>query len=76
MNGIVIRLAGIRQPETKLFHQSEITIGTARDCDLWIDPEDTQLPDASTLVAISLSSSVYRITALDPAGPTSLRSLV
>ena len=67
MNGIVIRLAGIRQPETKLFHQSEITIGTARECDLWIDPEDTQLPVGSTLVAIALSSSVYRITALDPA---------
>ena len=67
MNGIVIRLAGTRQPETKLFHQSEITIGTARDCDLWIDPEDTQLPNSSTLVVISLSSDVYRITALDPA---------
>lgn len=65
MNGIVIRLAGIRQPETKLFHQQKINIGTTPDCELYIDPEGTQLPVSSILLAISLTSGVYRITAID-----------
>lgn len=66
MNGIVLRLAGIKHPETKLFHQTVITIGTLQDCDFPIDPEGTPLPLSSTLLELSLSSGVYRITALDP----------
>jgi S1-C subfamily serine protease len=45
MNGIVIRLAGVPNPETKVFHQTTITIGTNADCDVWI------VPETSTLVA-------------------------
>jgi S1-C subfamily serine protease len=39
MNGIVIRLAGVPNPETKVFHQTTITIGTSADCDVWVVPE-------------------------------------
>ncbi|MEP7274230.1 MAG: FHA domain-containing protein, partial [Acidobacteriota bacterium] len=67
MNGIVIRLAGIKHPETKLFHQTVIRIGSAPDSDLYIDPEGTGLPASMTLIEISLSSGVYRITTLDAA---------
>ena len=56
MNGIVIRLAGVRQPETKLFHQSVITIGTAAECDLHIAPEDERLPAEASLLTISLAA--------------------
>jgi serine protease Do len=66
MNGIVIRLAGVRQPETKLFHQSVITIGTAAECDLLIAPEDERLPAEALLLTMSLTSGLYRITTLDP----------
>lgn len=67
MNGIVIRLAGIRQPETKLFHQSVIVIGTLPECDFFIDPHGTALPLSAALLEISLSAGVFRITAMDPA---------
>jgi serine protease Do len=66
MNGIVLRLAGIKHPETKLFHQTVITIGTQPDCDLPIDPEGTPLPLSALLIELSLSSGLYRITSLDP----------
>lgn len=66
MNGIVIRLAGVRQPETKLFHQSVLKIGTAPECDLRIAPEGDCLPVSSTLLVLSLAGDGYRITALDP----------
>jgi len=64
MNGIVLRLAGIKHPETKLFHQTVITIGTQADCDFQIDPEGTPLPLSTLLLELSLSSGVYRITSL------------
>lgn len=67
MNGIVLRLAGIKHPETKLFHQTVITIGTLPDCDFPIDPEGTPLPLSSNLIELSLSNGVYRITSLDSA---------
>lgn len=66
MNGIVIRLAGVRQPETRLYSQPEITIGTAPDCDLLIATDDDRLPASSCFLTISLSSDVYRLTAIDP----------
>ena len=39
MNGIVIRLAGVPNPETKVFRQETITIGTGEMCDVIITPE-------------------------------------
>ena len=41
MNGIVIRLAGVPNPETKVFRQETITIGTDEKCDVLITPEVT-----------------------------------
>jgi serine protease Do len=66
MNGIVIRLAGVRQPETKLFSQPEITIGTLPDCDLWIATDDDRLPQSTHLLTISLQGGIYRLTMVDP----------
>jgi hypothetical protein len=46
-NGIVIRLAGVRQPTTRIFHQEVISIGTAADCDVVIEAEEFSLPTES-----------------------------
>jgi S1-C subfamily serine protease len=66
MTGIVIRLAGIQRPETKLFQQSVITIGTAPDCDLLFEAEGHQLPADAVLLTLGLAGGTYRVTALDP----------
>ena len=77
MDALVIRLAGIRHPETKVFHQADISIGTAPNCDLRIDADEVAFPENAVLLAVSLSSGIYRVTALDPhAGVTRHGELV
>ncbi|MBK6796387.1 MAG: trypsin-like peptidase domain-containing protein [Acidobacteria bacterium] len=65
MNGIVIRLAGVDQPTTRIFHQEVITIGTEADCDLTFDPGNLGLPPESVILTLRLREGVYRITTLD-----------
>src|SRR4030095_5626737 len=67
MDALVIRLAGIKRPETKVFQQPEISIGTSPECDLHVDADPGMLPENSQLLRISLGSGIYRITAIDPA---------
>jgi serine protease Do len=64
-NGIVIRLAGVRQPTTRIFHQEVISIGTAPDCDVVIDAEGFSLPPESILMTLRRQESAYRITTVD-----------
>jgi hypothetical protein len=64
MNGIVIRLAGVPRPETRILHQEAISIGTAADCDLQVATEDHFLPPDSYLLTLRLTDGVYRIAAL------------
>jgi serine protease Do len=61
MNGLVIRLAGVEQPETRVFHQETITIGTAPTCDLSFRAEDGMLPHAAALLALRFDGGTYRI---------------
>lgn len=66
VNGIVVRLAGVQQPATRIFHQEVISIGTAPDCDLVISPEVFSLPPESVIVMLRRKDGVYRITTVDP----------
>ena len=66
MDALVVRLAGIRRPETKVFQQPEISIGTSPECDLHVDADPGMLPENSLLLRVSLGSGTYRITAIDP----------
>ncbi|MCI0664480.1 MAG: hypothetical protein L0220_25755, partial [Acidobacteria bacterium] len=66
MNGIIIRLAGVEQPETRVFHQEEITIGTDPACDVCINPETVDLPLQAFLLSIRRYDGNYRISALYP----------
>ncbi|MCI0666083.1 MAG: hypothetical protein L0220_33940, partial [Acidobacteria bacterium] len=65
MNGIVIRLAGVQQPETRIFQQDVITIGTAPDCDINFNAGNFGLPPESVIVTLRLRDGVYRISTLD-----------
>jgi len=65
MNGIVIRLAGVEQPETRVLHQETISIGTAPTCDLSFRPEDQPLPDSAELLILSMDGESYRIRSFD-----------
>jgi S1-C subfamily serine protease len=64
MNGIVIRLAGVPKPETRILQQEAISIGTAADCDLQIVTEDHFLPPDAYLLTIRRTDDVYRIAVL------------
>ncbi len=80
MNGIVIRLAGVPNPETKVFRQESITIGTDDKCDVLITPEVSllaplpeneaellpppALPARAMLLTLKLVDGTYRVSAL------------
>ena len=64
-NGIIVRLAGINPPITKIFHQEGIAIGTAADCDVVLATDGPALPPDSALITIRLKSGHYRITSFD-----------
>src|SRR5262245_28101182 len=65
-NGIVIRLAGVRHPTTRIFHQEVISVGTAPDCDLVIEAEEFSLPPESIILTLRRQDDAYRITTIDP----------
>jgi serine protease Do len=67
MNGIVIRLAGVAQPTTRIFHQEVITIGTAADCDVNFPAGNSGLLTESLILTLRLRNGAYRISTLDPA---------
>ncbi|MBL8207358.1 MAG: trypsin-like peptidase domain-containing protein [Blastocatellia bacterium] len=62
MTGIVIRLAGVEQPETRVFHQKTITIGTSPSCDLSFRDEDLHFPPTAVLLTLSAEEGPYRVT--------------
>jgi S1-C subfamily serine protease len=65
MSGLVIRLGGVEQPETRIFSQDAITIGTSPVCDLSFRPEEhheTEVPLSDQLLELELSSGVYRVS--------------
>ncbi len=64
MTGIVIRLAGVEQPETRVFHQQSITIGTSPHCDLSFRDDDFHLPPSAVLMTLQAEDGPYRITEL------------
>ena len=64
MNGIVIRLAGVPNPETRILQQEAISIGTAADCDLQVISEDHFLPPDTYLLTLRLKDGVYRVASL------------
>lgn len=61
MTGIVIRLAGVEQPETRVFHQKTITIGTSPSCDLSFRDDDFHFPPSSVLLTLCAEEGPYRI---------------
>ncbi len=63
MTGIVIRLAGVEQPETRVFHQKSITIGTSPSCDLSFRDDDFHFPPSSVLLTLSAEEGPYRLAA-------------
>jgi hypothetical protein len=65
-NGVVIRLAGVRQPETRIFHQQVISIGSADDCDVVIEAEGLSLPPESVFLTLRWKEKAFRITTIDP----------
>jgi len=65
-NGIVIRLAGVEQPATRILQQDVITIGTAPDCDLVIGADDALLPPESVLLTLRRRDGAYRLTTVEP----------
>lgn len=65
-NGIVIRLAGVEQPATRIFHQDVISIGTALDCDINLGTESSALPPESVLLTLRLREGAYRVTTIEP----------
>lgn len=65
-NGVVIRLAGVQQPATRIFHQEVISVGTASDCDVVIEAEAFSLPPESVILTLRRKENAYRITTIDP----------
>lgn len=61
MSGFVVRLAGVAQPVTKIFHQETVTIGTAAECDIVIEAGEMGLAEGQTLVSLRRRDEVYRI---------------
>ncbi len=64
-NGIVIRLAGVPQPVTRIFQQEVISIGTAPDCDVVIEAEGFSLPPESIILTLRWKENAFRITTND-----------
>ncbi len=64
-NGIVIRLAGVAQPVTKIFHQEVLTIGTAPDCDVCFSVEGYDLPLDELILTLRQKEGVYRIATIN-----------
>jgi S1-C subfamily serine protease len=64
--GIVIRLAGVEQPATRIFHQDVISIGTAPDCDISVGSENSALPPESVLLTLRRRDGAYRLTTVEP----------
>jgi serine protease Do len=67
MNGIVIRLAGIEHPATRIFHQEVVTIGTETDSDVNFESGNSGLPPMSLILTLRLRDGAYRISTLHPA---------
>lgn len=65
-NGIIIRLAGVQQPITKIFQQEVISIGTAADCDIFINAEGFSLPPEAVILTLRLREGLYRISTIEP----------
>jgi S1-C subfamily serine protease len=65
-NGVVIRLAGVQQPTTRIFHQEVISIGTAPDCDVVIEAEGLTLAPESVILTLRRQENAYRITTVSP----------
>jgi S1-C subfamily serine protease len=61
MTGIVIRLAGVEQPETRVFHQKTITVGTSPSCDLSFRDDEFRFPPSSVLLTLRSEEGPYRI---------------
>lgn len=67
MDGIVIRLAGVEQPETRVFHQETISVGTAPTCDLSFRQDDQALPPSAALLTLRSDGGSYRIASMEEA---------
>ena len=65
-NGIVIRLAGVQQPATRILHQDVISVGTAPDCDIVISAGNDSLPPESVLLTLRRRDGAYRLTTVEP----------
>src|SRR5262245_66057315 len=66
VNGVVIRLAGVQQPTTRIFHQEVVSVGTAYDCDVVIEAEGLSLPSESVILTLRRQENAYRITTVLP----------
>jgi serine protease Do len=65
MEGLVIRLAGVEQPETRVLHQKVVTIGTAPTCDLSFRDEGHGLPPSEVLLTLRAEDDKpYRVAEL------------
>ncbi len=64
-NGIVIRLAGVEQPATRIFHQEVISIGTAPDCDINLNSDNSALPPEAILLTLRQREEGYRLTTVE-----------
>ena len=64
MSGIVIRLAGVEQPETRVFNQTTITVGTSASCDLSFRDEGFELPHSAVLLTLVSEDVMYRISTM------------
>ncbi len=65
-NGIIIRLAGVTHPVTKIFHQEVISTGTASDCDVFINAEGFALPPEAVILTLRLGDGAFRISTVEP----------
>lgn len=62
MEGLVIRLAGVEQPETRVLHQQVVTIGTSPSCDLSFRDEGGALPPSEVLLTLKADEGKpYRV---------------
>jgi hypothetical protein len=68
MSGLVIRLAGVEQPETRIFQEDAITIGTSPACDLSFRPEEhhgDELPPSAELLELRATAGTYRVARIE-----------
>ncbi len=64
MTRVVVRLAGVVQPVTRVFQQETVTIGTATDCDIVIEAGETGLPVDQRMISLRRRDGVYRVEAV------------